>query len=127
MVSFGVIVSEVFANRRPQRVFAEEDHSFQAFFLDRPYESLRIRVQVWTTRRNLRRLDSGFREDAKELCRVEWVSVMDQVALPFQDSVFAVGDVSAELLHPESVRTLCYTSQLHSPRREFDEKSTMKR
>jgi hypothetical protein len=42
MISFGVIVRDVLANSCSKRIFAKEDHSFQAVFLDRPDKPFRI-------------------------------------------------------------------------------------
>jgi hypothetical protein len=44
VISFGMIVREVFPNRSSQRVFTKEDRSFQAFFLDRTDEPFGIRI-----------------------------------------------------------------------------------
>jgi hypothetical protein len=39
MISLSVIMGNVFVNGYPQRLFTEENHSLQTFFLDRPHEA----------------------------------------------------------------------------------------
>src|SRR5262245_56255439 len=50
MVSFRVVMREVFTDGRTQGVLTEENHSVQAFFVDRPHESLGESVQVRRSR-----------------------------------------------------------------------------
>jgi hypothetical protein len=42
--------------------------------------------------------------------------------LLIQDSFFAVGQIATDLLHPESVGTLCDSAELNTPGRKTDEK-----
>jgi hypothetical protein len=121
MISFSVIVSKILADRRPQGSFAKEDHSVQTFFLDRLDESLGKSVQVGRTRRKLHGLDTSFSKNPEELRGVERISIVDQVTVCFQDSALAVSHVSADLLHPETVRAPRDTSELNASRRELDE------
>ena len=46
MIPFVMIMSDELANRVAQRAFAHEDQSVQTRFLDRPYEALRVRVEI---------------------------------------------------------------------------------
>ena len=98
MISFCLIVVEVLSYGCPQGVFAKEEHSVQTFFLDRLDESLGESVQVWRTRRQFHRLDSGFSKNTEALHGVQRSSVADQVSVRFQNSIFGVGHVSADLL-----------------------------
>ena len=58
VISLRMIVSKKLVNSSPQGIFAEEDHSLQAFFLDRPDESFGEGVQVWRPGRQFDGLDS---------------------------------------------------------------------
>lgn len=51
---------------------------------------------------------------------------MDQITVALHDAVFAVGDRSGDLSHPEAVRTLCDAAKLNAPRRELDEEENHK-
>jgi hypothetical protein len=46
---------------------------------------------------------------------------MDQIAFASQYSVNRIGDISANLTHPQSIRARCYASDLHFPRRQINE------
>jgi len=83
MVSFRVIMNQEFTHGSPQGILTKENHPLQAFLFDRSYESFGESVQVRRARRKLYR-----------------VAVVDQEAVRFQDSVFAVGNVAADLFHP---------------------------
>jgi hypothetical protein len=46
---------------------------------------------------------------------------MDQITAVFHHSVFAIGDRSGDLFHPEAVRRLRNAAKLNAPRGKFDE------
>ena len=46
---------------------------------------------------------------------------MNQIPFSLEDAVFAVGEVAADLIHPEAVWRSCDSSELNSPGRELDE------
>ena len=46
---------------------------------------------------------------------------MDQIAFAIQNSVHRIGDISANLTHPQSIRAGCDASDLHFPRRQINE------
>ena len=126
MISLSVIVGKVLAYGCPQGVFVKEDHSLQTLLFNRPHESLGESVQVRRTRRKRHGLDSRLSENSRERRGVERISILDEVSFLYQDSVFAVGHVSADLLHPKPVRTLRDSSELNAARRKFDEKENHK-
>src|SRR6187549_543146 len=121
MISLLMIMSKVLAYGLPQGVLAKEDHSLQAFLFDRPDESFGESVQVWRTWRKPHRLGSGFGENAKELRGVERIAVVNKIMLCLQDSVFTVGDVAPNLLHPQSIGALGDSAELNVSGRELDE------
>ena len=46
MIAFAMIVLDELVDRSPERCFTDENHPVQAGFLDRPYEALRVRVEI---------------------------------------------------------------------------------
>jgi len=51
MVAFAMVVLDELADGSPERPFTDENHPIQAGFLDRPYEALRVRVEIRGTGR----------------------------------------------------------------------------
>src|SRR5580704_12226542 len=56
VVPFKMIMRDEFMNRLAQRAFPEQDHSVQAGFLNRPYKTFRVGVQIRRTWRQLHAL-----------------------------------------------------------------------
>jgi len=69
-----------------QRIFAEEDHSFQAAFLNRLHESLRVCIQIWGSRRQFDRFDSYISKHAQEFPCEQRVPIMNEITLTFEES-----------------------------------------
>ena len=122
MIFFGVIVRDVLTNSCSKRIFAKEDHSFQAVFLDRADKPLRICIQVGRTWWKLHRVDSGLVEEADKLLRVERIAVMNQISILLQEAILAIGDVASDLSHPESICASRDSAKLYASRRQLDEK-----
>jgi hypothetical protein len=57
MISFGMEMVDIVAQRPPQRALAEEDHFGQALLLDRPHPAFRVGIQVRTARRQRERFN----------------------------------------------------------------------
>ena len=51
MIPFVMIVLDEFGDGSPERPFTDENHPVQAGFLDRPYEPLRVRIEIRRTGR----------------------------------------------------------------------------
>lgn len=79
-----MIVTNVFLDGGSEHLFAEEDHSAQALFLDRPYKSLSEGFQVGAMRRQANGLDAGGLQDLAELPCELGIAVQEQVRLPVQ-------------------------------------------
>jgi len=59
VVALAMIMHNEFLNRFAQCAFTEENHAFQAGFLDAAYKSLRMGVQIRRMRRQLNGFHSG--------------------------------------------------------------------
>src|SRR4030095_9040983 len=64
--TFFVVVRHVLAHELPQMRFAQWNHAFKTFFLNRTIEAFHERIQVRTASRQANRLDSGARETVTE-------------------------------------------------------------
>src|SRR5882757_6881893 len=66
VISLGMEIFDVFAQRPPQGALAEEDYLGQALLLDRPDPALRIGIQVRAARRQCERFYSTSPKDGAE-------------------------------------------------------------
>ena len=87
----------------PEHLLPEEDHFFQALGFDRSYPAFRVGIEIWTLWRQADRFDARCFQDLTELCGEFSVPIHDQVRLPFQESVLAVGQVAGDLLYPGGI------------------------
>ena len=46
MITFQMVMLQKLANAGPQRIFTEENHLLQAAFLNRPYKTFGIGIQI---------------------------------------------------------------------------------
>src|SRR5688572_1295788 len=104
VIALSVVVRDVLTDRSPKVRFADRDDLRQTLRLDRSNESLRIRVEIRAAAREPYGMHTRALERcAKRLCE-ERVSVVNEVAAPEKESVFAVCPVSSDLVHPGSAR-----------------------
>lgn len=73
VVPLGVIVLHILVDHEPEMPPAEEDHSIQAFGLDRSDKTLSICVQVRTLRRELHATHPRGGQRLRKLCRARRV------------------------------------------------------
>src|SRR5215831_12621863 len=78
MITLQMIMRHKLANRISQRVFTKEDHLLQAILPNRSDEPFRISIQI---RRQFDGLDSDRGKRSEKLPRVEWISIVDQIAV----------------------------------------------
>src|SRR5579863_1212063 len=86
VVSLVMIMLDKFVDGFPQGAFSEQNHLFQAGFLDGSDKSLCVSIQVRGAWRQLNRLHSGALQDLYEFRREQGIAVMDQVSLANQES-----------------------------------------
>ena len=58
-------------------------------------------------------------EHAQELFRIQWISIMHQIAFIFEESVHLIGEIAGNLAHPQSIRPACNSSDLHASSRQI--------
>jgi hypothetical protein len=104
VVPLAVVVHEVLTDRSPQMSFAQRHDPVHAFAFDREHESLGVCVQVRTSRWQQQRLYPCPAQHLPELLRIQRIPVQDQIALPAQESVVDVEQVTGHLLHPLAAR-----------------------
>src|SRR5579859_6356282 len=66
------------------RAFSEQNHPFQAGFLDGSHKAFGVGIQIRRARRQLNGLGSSTLEDLQEFFTEQGIAVMDQVSLPHQ-------------------------------------------
>ena len=84
----------------PQRIFTKEDHLLQTVFLDSPYKTFRVGIQIRASGRQLDRFDSHIRQHVQKLLRIQWIAIMNQIPLPLEETVDLIRDVARHLSHP---------------------------
>src|SRR2546426_12455453 len=70
-------------------------------------------VQIWGSRWQFDGLYPRVGEHAQELFRIQWISIMHQIAFTFEESVHLIGEIAGNLAHPQSIRLACDSSDLH--------------
>jgi hypothetical protein len=69
VIALGVVVGNEVLNGCPQRLLSKQDHLLQTGFLDGPYESLGVRIQIRRSRRQLYGLHPNIGNHVQELSR----------------------------------------------------------
>src|SRR5215831_1720633 len=90
MVPLHMIMCNEMPNSVPERIFTKENHLLQTTFFDRPDKTFRIRIQIRRSRRQFDGLDAGIREDAQKLPRIQWISIVDEIALSRQEPIHGI-------------------------------------
>lgn len=119
VISFGMVVGEVFPKDVSKLLIAEEDHLVEALTFAGFHPALRERVQVRTFGRQLDDLGASACKERIEGRGVLCIPVMDQVLRLLQLPV-PTGEVAGYLLHPFAIRLRRHTAKDHSPCAEMD-------
>ena len=109
-----------FMDGLPQGPLAEQNHPFQARFLDGSYESFGVGIQIRRARRQLNGLHSGTLQDLQEFRTEQGVPVMDQVSLANQEAFRSIAEVASNLAHPKAIRFPGHSGDRDPPTREVD-------
>ncbi len=121
MVSLGVVVLDILIDHMPQVLAAEENHPIEAFGFDRFHETLGVRIQDWTLRRELDASNTGRRECHRKLRRVQRVTIMDKESSADKKSVKAIRQIPCNLVHPCPVRGWSNPCDLDAASRQLDD------
>ena len=81
VVAFAMIMGDEFTDSSSQRAFTKKDLSYPGNLLNTRDKPL----------------------CGQELCREQWVAIMNEVALASEDTVNGVGHIPADLAHPEAI------------------------
>ena len=87
VITLEVIVFNILGDRGAKMPLSQYDHLVKALALYRQNESLGVRIQIGTSRRQLHALDSSRSENCDELHGEERVPIVEEVALPLEKSV----------------------------------------
>ena len=114
MIPLTVVMLDVFTNGLLERSPSEEDHTIKALGLETAKPSLHISVQVGTLR--WQQDDFGIAVLIEKFAYGDEarVSIDDQMTGVFQESVFAIGEIAADLFHPRGIRTWRDACDLHT-------------
>src|SRR5215471_6357669 len=112
MIALLVIMIQELANAIPQRIFSEENHLIQATFLNSPYETLGVGVQIRGTRRQFDRFDTYIGQHRQEFLRIQRIAIMNRILLSSEEAIDLIREVSCNLCHPQSIRLARHSSDL---------------
>src|SRR5690242_11482718 len=108
-------------NAFSQRALPEQDHALQTALLDAADELSGVGVQIWRSRRQPHRLHASPSQHGQEFVSEERIPIVNQVALTTKKPVECVGQISADLAHPQSVWPRCDARDLYFSRGQLDE------
>jgi hypothetical protein len=100
MIPLCVIMLEVRRGSTTQRLLAEEDHSGKRFGFETSHESFDVRIQIGTSRWQQQRFGAFILQNLSERKAELPVAIHDQVTLSIEKSVFRIGKIPGNLLHP---------------------------
>src|SRR5581483_12226074 len=84
-------------------------------------ESLCVCIQIRASGGQFYRCHTACSQPVQKLVGEQRISIVDQVTLALEDSVNHIGQVAADLVHPQPVRTRCNAGDFHFSRRQLDE------
>ncbi|TWW10823.1 hypothetical protein E3A20_05920 [Planctomyces bekefii] len=100
MVSFGMVMLDVFTHGMLQRPLSEEDHPVEALSLQAPKPAFHLRVQVGTLRWQQDDFGLGILLDKATHRDEAAVTVHNQMTGIPQQPIFAVGQIATDLSDP---------------------------
>src|SRR5271165_5844964 len=101
------------ADQMAKVALAEDDEVIQTFASHRLYEPFRMRVAIWTPRRNGHAAHAAGLEQHRPRLGEHRIPIVDQVSRVAQESVHRVEQISRNLLHPIAVRGNADPGDLH--------------
>ena len=105
MIPLAVVMLDVFTNGLPERPPSEEDHAVEALRFQTTKPSLHVGVQVGTL--GWQQNDFSVRVLLQEFPHGDEarIAIHNEMLGVFQESVFAIGEIAADLFHPRGIRT----------------------
>jgi len=89
MIPLCMVVGDELRNRASKMSFPEHDHALEALFLDRPNESLRVRVAVRCTERRPNDSHTFVFNEFQYATAPLAIAIADQYASLYQDAIIA--------------------------------------
>ncbi len=127
MVSFPVIMREIFSDRVSQLCLVEKDHSRQTLVFDTAHEPFDVRVKIGGSRGQEQRFGARSFERGPKRFGKFCVAVHQDVLFIDQKSVASIRQVACDLFHPSPVRRNGATRECYAPRFEMDREQQIKR
>ena len=124
MVSFGVIMVDVFGDHRAQMTLAEQNDVVETVLSDRENESFGEGIQIRAVGRQYQRLHTAVAQQPAERAGVDRVSVENEMSLVSQEAVRGIEHVASDLHDPCAVRLMNDTSDVDPARLEIDGEKT---
>jgi hypothetical protein len=119
MIPLHVIMLNVLVDNVSEMPPPEEDHSIKALGFDRPDISLGVSIQIRTLGWELHATHARRGERTRKLCRVQRVTIVDEVTFSIEESGTTVCQVSRDLDHPGSIGIWSNACYLDPTSREF--------
>ena len=107
MVSFGMVMLDVFTHGMLQRPLSEEDHPVEALSLQAPKPAFHVRVQVGSLGWQQDDFGLGVLLDKSTHRDETAVTVHDQMTGIPQEPIFAAGQIATDLSDPCGIGTRC--------------------
>jgi hypothetical protein len=121
MVPFVMIMRNELADNPSERPFTDENQALQTRFFDAPYETLRVRVEIWRTGRQLDNFNTRAGQCFAERDREEGIPIVDRETLACQEAIADICDVATHLAHPSGVGFRRDARDLDPARRQLDD------
>jgi hypothetical protein len=103
VIALALVVLDMFTDRASQVRFPDRDNLRQTLRLDRSNEPLGVGVQVRTAARKPHGAHPGRLERFSERFREQRIAIVNEMAAPKQEPVFAVRPIPGDLMHPASM------------------------
>lgn len=120
MKSFEIVVPLELTSKDSEMSLAEDDEVIEALVPDSPHKSLRVGIAVRAARRNRDALDVARFQQLGPRLRIQWVSVVDQVARVAKKAIHWIEEIACYLHHPRTIGTNPYSSDVHCTRSKLD-------
>jgi hypothetical protein len=114
VISFPVVVRDERGERSAQVGFPKDDDPIQALFLDRPDESLRVRIAVGRLERRLHDANADVGQNLEERRAPLGVPVADQDPVATEHAVIRAGQHTRDLAHEGVIRMRGRPHEMHA-------------
>ena len=121
VVPLAMVVGHELGNRTSKMSLSEQDHALEALLLDRPNESLRVRIAVRCQERRLNDPHSVLVEERQRGTTPLSIAIADQHATVSQDTVNRIRQAAHALQHKGLVGKRSGARHVDTPRLQLDD------